>query len=107
MRVIGSVAVPGFSTDGAKLARDALTSTTAVVGEADRLFDACAAAVDRRQDLVYDVEANTLHRLGCPHARGPKAMRRVAARSALESMWAPRMCECGPDVTLGLGFGDG
>jgi hypothetical protein len=28
---------------------------------------------------------------------------RVPAGSALELVWAPRMCDCGPDVTLALG----
>ena len=54
------------------------------------------------EDLRYDPDSRTLHRPSC--ARGHRTQgSRLRAGSALELVWAPRMCECGPDVTLALG----
>ena len=53
--------------------------------------------------LVYDATTNTLHRPGCTQVAGASATTSVAAGAALELVWAPRLCACGPDVTLALG----
>ncbi|HEY5260852.1 MAG TPA: hypothetical protein VIJ33_01940 [Solirubrobacteraceae bacterium] len=58
------------------------------------------------EDLVYDSDANALHRPDCRLLRAAGATRRVPARSALELTWAPIMCQCRPDVTLALGGDD-
>ena len=56
------------------------------------------------ENLVYDPATRTLHRRGCPLARELQATAQaLAAGAALELVWAPRMCECRPDVTLALG----
>jgi hypothetical protein len=55
------------------------------------------------EDLVYDAASNTLHRPRRPRIRDATRVIGVPARSALELIWAPHICECGPDVTLGLG----
>ena len=54
------------------------------------------------EDLLYDPESRTLHRPGCLLARRSHSSRPVLAGSVLTLVWAPRMCECGPDVTLAL-----
>ncbi len=55
------------------------------------------------EDLVYDATSRTLHRPACPRLRGATLVTSVPARSALELIWAPTICACGPDVTLSLG----
>jgi hypothetical protein len=55
------------------------------------------------EDLVYDSDANTLHRPGCRLLPARYATTSLPARSALELVWAPVMCQCSPDVTLALG----
>lgn len=55
-----------------------------------------------QEELVYDVAANTLHRADCPRRNTAGLERQLSAGSALELVWAPRMCECGPNVTLAL-----
>jgi len=55
------------------------------------------------EDLVYDPRANTPHRPGCPSIAGIEVPTSVPMRSALELVWAPRLCGCRPDVTLALG----
>ena len=55
------------------------------------------------EDLVYDAASHTLHRPECPRIGEAAGMVGVPARSALELIWAPHICECGPDVTLGVG----
>ena len=57
------------------------------------------------EDLVYEPETNTLHRPECPRVGDLQAARSLPARSSLELTWAPALCECRPDVTLGLGAG--
>jgi hypothetical protein len=54
------------------------------------------------EDLLYDPDTNTLHRPDCPCARATTRPTRIPARSALELIWAPTICACQPDVTLGL-----
>jgi hypothetical protein len=54
------------------------------------------------EDLLYDPESRTLHRPGCLLARRSHSSRPVPAGSVLTLVWAARMCECGPDVTLAL-----
>jgi len=54
------------------------------------------------EDLIYDHDSRTLHRPTCALAHRTHGSR-LPAGSALELVWAPRMCECGPDVTLALG----
>lgn len=54
------------------------------------------------EDLLYDPESRTLHRPGCLLERRSHSSRPVLAGSVLALVWAPRMCECGPDVTLAL-----
>jgi hypothetical protein len=54
------------------------------------------------EDLIYDPVSRTLHRPICARAQSAHGSW-VPAGSALELVWAPRMCECGPDVTLALG----
>ena len=55
------------------------------------------------EDLLYDPWSRTLHRPSCHVARECQPVRSVPAGSAVELVWAPRMCECGSDVTLALG----
>jgi hypothetical protein len=55
------------------------------------------------EDLVYDLDANTLHRPGCRLLPAGRATSRLPARSALTLIWAPVVCQCRPDVTLALG----
>ena len=55
------------------------------------------------EDLIYDATSRTLHRPACPRLRGATRVMSVPARSALELIWAPTICACGPDVTLSLG----
>ena len=55
------------------------------------------------EDLIYDATSRTLHRPACPRLRGATLVTSVPARSALELIWAPTVCACGPDVTLSLG----
>ena len=55
------------------------------------------------EDLVYDAASHTLHRPECPHIGAAAGVVAVPACSPLELIWAPRICDCGPDVTLGLG----
>jgi hypothetical protein len=57
------------------------------------------------QDLVYEPDTHTLHRSGCPRIGDPQRTRKLPAGHALELIWAPTMCQCGPDVTLGLNGG--
>jgi hypothetical protein len=56
-----------------------------------------------QEDLVYDQAALTLHRSSCPRLCDVANPTRIPAGSALEVVWAPGLCSCGPDVTLGLG----
>ena len=53
------------------------------------------------EDLIYDPVSRTLHRPSCAFAQRTQGSW-LPAGSALELVWAPRMCECGPDVTLAL-----
>jgi hypothetical protein len=55
-----------------------------------------------QEDLIYDSDSRILHRPSCPRAPGTQGSR-LPAGSALELVWAPRICACGPDVTLALG----
>lgn len=56
------------------------------------------------EDLVYHPATRTLHRPGCALARELQATAQaVPAGAALELVWAPRMCECRPDVTVAHG----
>jgi hypothetical protein len=55
------------------------------------------------EDLVYDAASRTLHRPACPRLRAATLVTSVPAGSALELIWAPTICACGPDVTLSLG----
>jgi hypothetical protein len=55
-----------------------------------------------QEELLFDPDSRTLHRPSCPRAHMTEGSR-VRAGSALELVWAPRMCDCGPDVTLALG----
>jgi hypothetical protein len=54
------------------------------------------------EDLIYDPVSRTLHHPSCARAQRTHGSR-LPAGSALELVWAPRLCECGPDVTLALG----
>ena len=56
------------------------------------------------EDLLYDPRSRTLHRPSCHVAHECQRVHGVPAGSAVELVWAPRMCECGPDVTLALGY---
>jgi hypothetical protein len=56
------------------------------------------------EDLLYEPRSRTLHRPSCHVAREHLLVRSVPAGSAVELVWAPRMCECGPDVTVALGY---
>jgi len=55
------------------------------------------------ENLIYDPNSRTLHRPSCPLARRTQGAASLPAGSALELVWAPRMCDCRPDVTLALG----
>jgi hypothetical protein len=55
------------------------------------------------EDLIYDASSRTLHRSACPRLHDPTLLTSVPAGSALELVWAPTICACGPDVTVGLG----
>jgi hypothetical protein len=55
------------------------------------------------EDLIFDPESRTLHRPGCPLAHRTQGTSSLPAGAALELVWAPRMCDCRPDVTLALG----
>ena len=52
------------------------------------------------EELVYDAATNTLHRPGCAQAVAIPTTTSVPAGASLELVWAPRVCECRPDVTL-------
>jgi hypothetical protein len=54
------------------------------------------------ENLIYDSATNTLHPPDCPHASTVTPPRPVSARAALQLVWAPTLCGCGPDVTLAL-----
>jgi hypothetical protein len=54
------------------------------------------------EDLIYDPVSRTLHRPSCARAQRAQGSW-LSEGSALELVWAPRMCECGPGVTLALG----
>ncbi|MGO9957773.1 MAG: hypothetical protein ACLP50_17675 [Solirubrobacteraceae bacterium] len=56
-----------------------------------------------QEELVYDQAARTLHRSSCPRLRDVTNPTRIPTGTALELVWAPEFCTCGPDVTLGLG----
>jgi hypothetical protein len=74
----------------------------------ERQPDPCSAYALRplrwiaQEDLLFDPDSRTLHRPSCARADMTHGSR-VPAGSALELVWAPRMCDCGPDVTLALG----
>lgn len=54
-----------------------------------------------QEDLIYDPATRTLHRLGCRLAgETHRTGQPLAAWTALELIWAPRICECRPHVTL-------
>jgi hypothetical protein len=55
------------------------------------------------EDLIYGAASRTLHRAACLNAPDTEEVTRLAAGSSLELVWAPRMCRCSPDVTVGLG----
>jgi hypothetical protein len=55
------------------------------------------------EDLIYDASSRTLHRSACPRLHDLTLLTSVPAGSALELVWAPTICACGPDVTVGLG----
>lgn len=59
------------------------------------------------EDLIYDSARNTLHRSSCPHASTVASPRLVCARTALQLVWAPVLCNCQPYVTLALSHADG
>ena len=67
------------------------------------LFDAAAAALGRRGGS--DLRRHVAH--PAPSSVSPPScatlVTSVPARSALELIWAPTICACGPDVTLSLG----
>jgi len=54
------------------------------------------------EDLRYEPHANTLHRAACDRLRDREASVLIAVGSSLRLVWAPKMCRCGPDVTLAL-----
>ena len=54
------------------------------------------------EDLRYEPHANTLHRAACDRLRDHETSVLIAAGSSLRLVWAPKMCRCGPDVTLAL-----
>ena len=58
--------------------------------------------VAEEEDLLYDPRSRTLHRQSCPIAHGSQRARTLPRGSALELVWAPRICDCGPDVTTAL-----
>jgi len=58
------------------------------------------------EDLIYDSATNTLHRPDCPRASAVVSPRPVSAYGALQLVWAPTICACGPDVTAALSHAD-
>jgi hypothetical protein len=54
------------------------------------------------EEVIYHPDSRTLHRPSCELAHTTQGSR-LPEGSALELVWAPRMCECGPEVTLALG----
>lgn len=55
------------------------------------------------EDLVFDPAMRTPHRPGCRLASELHAGGQAIAAGAPELVWAPRLCHCGPDLTLALG----
>lgn len=53
-------------------------------------------------ELLYEAEANTVHRPGCARIAAVDPTR-VPAGSSLRLVWAPQVCACRPDMTLALG----
>jgi hypothetical protein len=56
-----------------------------------------------QEELLYERSSNTLHRLSCGRVGSRDGLEVVPAGAPLWLVRAPRLCECGPDVTLALG----
>jgi hypothetical protein len=80
-------------------------SSSIVCRRSQPQLDARAVALDRRGDLIYDASSRTLHRSACPRLDDLTLLTSVPAGSALELVWAPTICACGPDVTVTVGLG--
>ena len=87
-RVAGVLSRVAMSADGAPRTRERSLAPLRWVAE---------------EDLRYEPHANTLHRAACDRVRDREASVLIAVGSSLHLVWAPKMCRCGPDVTLALG----